>query len=337
MRKRIAVVGGIPNPIGGVTSFIRRVVRLENEVTHLFDLYPSGSKKLPEEFSGEFVCGVNKYVTLIRLFLFCLRDDIDFIHFNFSTPRALLLLLLLPKFRAKWGLTLHHGDLGGDLNSFFCTLLSRKIDVALSLNHRQFQWYTRNALSKTLERSCSYVEPSEPCPSVEFAEKVSGFKEKYNRIFVCSGYPTHIYNHFKAIDLMGYYKDDLLVVCIYGGGPLVGEIELRVSRQENSLLVNGLSEDDFNFLLANADLYLRLNSEDSFGIAVADSVVLGTICISTDVCPRYPGAVLISPFCTLVELKNTVEDVFSESSDLRKASGSFATFRYKRIRSLNYD
>ena len=50
--KRI-VVGGIPNPIGGVTSFISRLVD-NNLVSEIIDIYPSSNKSLSRYFTGEF-------------------------------------------------------------------------------------------------------------------------------------------------------------------------------------------------------------------------------------------------------------------------------------------
>jgi len=56
------------------------------------------------------------------------------------------------------------------------------------------------------------------------------------------------------------------------------------------------SEDLFNQCLAQSDCLLRLNSVDSFGIAVADAITLDVPVVASDVCERFPGAVIVSDF-----------------------------------------
>lgn len=68
--KKIAVVGGLPEPIGGITTFIKRLIKKEKCVHWLFDLYPSKSKSVPKEFLGNYICHKQKTITLVRLFFF---------------------------------------------------------------------------------------------------------------------------------------------------------------------------------------------------------------------------------------------------------------------------
>jgi len=333
----VAIVGGIPNPIGGVTTFIRRVIRREQCVTHLFDIYPSDFKSIPNEYGGKYICKKNKLFTMSQLWLFLLAGRVDMVHFNFSTPRALFFLLLLPKRKVKWLLTLHHGDLGKGTTVWGRWVLSRKVDYVLSLNDRQSQWYAFSVPPGKILPSTSYVPPSPPCPSPEFVASFSTLKCGYQRVFVCSGYPKALYNHLLIMEVMRFFPDSVLFCCLYGEGDLKEEIISGASQMNNVVLFDELDEEDFNYLLSGADLYFRITSEDSFGIAVADSLVFGGGCISSDVCPRYPGATLVSPFCSLMQLKEAVESVFSVSCDLPKSSGDFSGFSYEFINQLSHD
>lgn len=324
---RIAIVGGIPNPIGGVTTFISRLISTEKSIKFLFDLYPSKTKRLPRTYSDSYICSRYKALTLAKLFLFCTRARVDVVHFNFSSPRSFLLLLFLPKRSSvKWYITLHHGDLGQPI-SFTRILVARKLDGFLSLNPRQEAWYKKSFPRVTVINSSSYVKPSPPLPSTFISSEIASLKANYKRLFVCSGYPKEIYNHLLTIELMSFFPNDVLVCCLYGTGELDEAIVNASQCHNNVFIVRSLSEDDFNFTLLSADLYLRLNTEDSFGIAVADAINFETLCVCTDVCPRYPGAFLVS-------LPLSLEDVASAINSALKGQGLITK---TIISEFNYD
>lgn len=50
----IIVIGGFPDPVGGVTAFVSRLAE-NNMVSEVIDIYPSPSKSVPSEFKGRVV------------------------------------------------------------------------------------------------------------------------------------------------------------------------------------------------------------------------------------------------------------------------------------------
>ena len=55
INKETIIIGGIPNPIGGVTTFLSRLIKAYSQyVVMLLDLYPSEDKKIPKNFSGHY-------------------------------------------------------------------------------------------------------------------------------------------------------------------------------------------------------------------------------------------------------------------------------------------
>lgn len=332
MHKSIAVVGGVPNPIGGVTTFVRRLIVREQGVTHLFDLYPSGVKMVPNAFVGNFICHSRKLLTVLRLFIFCLQGKVSVLHFNFSTPRSLLLLAVLPKINAKWFLMLHHGDLEGGINPFVKWVLSSRVDAVLCLNARQAAWYSRFVEAEKIKMANSYVEPFAVNPDFEFVQRVSGIVRSAKKVIVCSGYPTEIYNHLMAISVMGERQEDVLLCCLYGPGGLREQIVSHACRFKNVHIMESLSEDNFNYLLSIADLYLRVNTEDSFGIAVADAINFGVRVIATAVCERYAGCFLISSAPTFEEVLGAVKDVLDgDGVSLQRSHVEKESFSYERL------
>lgn len=325
--KNIVVVGGLPHPIGGVTTFISRLVKSERSVSVLFDLYPSAHKELPAEYCGNYIYSGFKIITVLKLFLYAaIKKNLN-VHFNFSTPRSLMLLRWLPKKKSKWALTLHHGNLG-KMQPWMARVLSRKVDVFLPLNSTQQQWYSSVGVQKIVSSS-SYLPAGEPLRNRDLQAEIIKYRNEYDRIIICSGYPTDIYNHEVAYELMALRSKDLLICCLYGPGGLRDKL-IKLSDGKNIIVKDSLDENGFNFLLKNSDLYLRLNSEDSFGIAVADAVNFGVRVIATNVCARYPGAIIIPVGQSISELNEVVQRTF-ESPLMDRSDMSMPKFEYSRV------
>lgn len=65
--KRV-VVGGLPEPIGGITSFILKLAE-NNMVSEVIDIYPSANKRLPKPFTGK-ITELNGALFFFYLLLF---------------------------------------------------------------------------------------------------------------------------------------------------------------------------------------------------------------------------------------------------------------------------
>lgn len=324
----IAVVGGIPEPVGGVTTFLSRLIQADQRVEALYDLYPSQNKKLPTNYSGEYIYFHSKWMTLAKLWIDCFFSKRRIFHFNFSTPRALSLLFFLPKFKSKWIVTLHHGNLNSSMSWVERRVLTRKIDFACYLGKRQAEWYGKYIGEEKMIASSSYV-PAVLCePEVEVKRNIENLRERFSTIYVCSGYPRKLYNHEMAVEFIVTQPNAALICCIYGDGSekeRLKELSLKVG---NFILFDSLLEGDFNYILASSDFYLRLNSEDSFGIAVADAVNFGVTTIATNVCDRYAGAVLIDTPQSGDCLKQVIEDLARDPGAFQKSHGTQRKFEY---------
>ncbi|WP_394242062.1 glycosyltransferase [Halopseudomonas laoshanensis] len=332
--KKVAVVGGIPQPVGGVTTFLRRVLVNEDAVTHFFDMYPGRQKDVPSEYKGKYICCKLKLFTWLNLLFFLLLPGEKVVHFNFSTPRALLVLGGLPKCGKKWILMLHHGSLdSGSLGGLSGWIIKRKMDIVIAMNESQLTWYSKFLSRERIKTMSSYSRPASPDMGKDLlvSLKLSEARASYNKVIVCSGYPTAIYRHLLAIELMDIRVDDFLFCCIYGDGADLSKIEVMAAARDNVMLCKGLNESQFSALLMGSDLYLRLNQKDSFGIAVGDAINFGVPCVATNVCRRYRGAVLVECDINRFELSHIVSKVFAKSLDLVLESQGVEEFSYKAL------
>lgn len=305
--EKIIIVGGVPDPVGGVTTFIYRLAKREcSRIAGVFDMYYGKSKK---DITPVDYIYAPRFSTL-RLFIFLFLNKRD-VYFNFSGVMGLVLLLLLPKReQVNWFLTLHNGGLEKHTQRsailiFLAKLGARRVDRFGYLSTSQERAYASLGVeSNRLVRIESFIpvnqsDVDEVDPFL-FPE-IQSFIKNETPYFVISGYPTKIYQHLEVFDrferlwdagvnvkLIGFFygddSDDLLAI-----------IKMRFEKSDNAFFYWGVDSEKFLSVLSKASGYLRMNTVDSYGVAVAEAVTLGVPCVATDVCERFPGAYIVSP------------------------------------------
>lgn len=294
----VILIGSLPKPIGGVSTFVYRLCHKDqgSNIEEVIDPYYAIEKEiLPDtiKYTNKGKRG-NRHVWLFRKLL---QKRKKIIHFNFSSTRSLILFLALPKGKNKWILTLHNGELsleGYFLNNFGNKIF-KKIDTFICLSPKQKKFYTENHIDKSkIIEATSYISPPVMQKHDEYFYAQWLEKSKnYSSKFVASGYPTKIYNHLSTLQELIKYHDAFLTLFLYGedNDGILDEI-LEYKHYENIEIYLHRPQNDFNKVLANSCFYLRPNSVDSFGIAVADAVNMGLTVIASDVCQRYEGSIL---------------------------------------------
>jgi len=287
--KRVCVVGALPHPIGGVSTYLSRLCQ-KVEVDVFLDLYPFCKKSIDglkiKDYRVSPFKGPSKYFWLVYQ-LMIIRANL--VVYNFSTLKALFPLLILPKFSERYHCVLHNGApfLGIKVSSnIFVQLLLRKVDCFFSLNKTQSVFFRSNNIN--YKNYKSYVPIIAP-----LTDKVN------NNKVILSGYPTDIYNFLWIEKIAPDYKNLEFDIYVYGEG--YGEqaaiLAKRMNKISNVRVYRDTNPDEFLKKLTNASYYIRLNSVDSFGIVVADSVNLGLKVLASNCCERYPGAYLFNSDC----------------------------------------
>jgi len=301
----VIVVGGIPEPVGGVTNYIYRLARSEKEkIKAVFDLYPAGIKK--DIYPVRHI--ETARFPLLSLFRYLLRAKDD-IYFNFSGVLGLLVLLFLPKRRGvRWFLTLHNGAIKARLDKSrvircLAALGARRVNQIGYLSPSQRQAYeSLGVKEERLLKMTSFIPTNladiEPIDIDHFPE-INEFLKAEISYFVISGYPTKIYQHLEVLKVFeelwkaGY---SIKLVAFWYGDDSDGILETlkeRFSENENAHFYWGADADKFLSVLSKSSGYIRMNTVDSFGVAVAEAVTLGVPVIATNVCSRYGGANLV--------------------------------------------
>lgn len=288
INKEMIIIGGLPNPIGGVTTFLSRLVKAYPQFVLVFlDLYVSKDKRIPNNFKGSYKLVSNKLFALIFLLRLQFKYKNKEMFFNFSSGNSLIFFLLLPKFNNEWSLMLHHGHLASSLPKFILKFILNKFNAIYTLNDRQADFYKSIDLNYPLVSESSYV----PAAIVDIAESeklpLNNAKNQNFKIIIGSGFPRALYQHHLLIDLIEKNQNTFLFLFLYGNGELKQEL-LNLNHPRIKVFLDK-EEDIFNFYLSKADLYVRPTLEDSFGIACADAVEFGIPVIASNVCKRYSG------------------------------------------------
>lgn len=291
--KGTIIVGGLPQPIGGVTTFLRRLLMANiSRVVAFVDLYPAIDKKIPTSFKGIYYRAASKPVAWLNLFvaLFNFRSNFVFF-FNYSRLRSLLVFAILPKFKGvKWELMLHHGELSTRLPFWFVARILRRFDRVYAIGQNQYSIYASYGLT-SVQRASSYVPPVIEYDSVSLSvkEAVDVVKNSGKRLVLASGFPRELYRHDVAVRLCEGRDDRMLMLFLYGDGEL--KAFFQGLNKPNILVFWDTPENDFNYALSCASLYVRPTLKDSFGIACADAVSFGVPVVASDVCTRANGVV----------------------------------------------
>lgn len=308
---KIYIVGGFPSPVGGVTNFLYRFsLHFNKHVQAVFDLYPSDDKKIVDGVEY-FLRPGSRMRSLFWLISHISKIKSGTIYFNFSSPKALIILTLLPKRKTvKWALTLHHGELEESwlgIPIFFrwaSKFALLRIDRVGALGSRQRCFFDTLGVSNSRLYNISSYLPFVEVGSVnddEVENSIGKYKEQFSKIVVASGYPTALYRHDWVLD---YFRDTAitrgagLVLCLYGGDSegLLAEYRERTSKMENVIYFEGLSPNFFHKVLAGSDVYVRPTLKDSYGVAVAEAIDLGLTVIASNACERANGAYTFDRF-----------------------------------------
>ncbi len=316
-RESILLVGGIPQPTGGVTQHVWRLsLRLAAEGCAICDIHPSANKYLTPGVALRVApaAGWRSFPWMLQQVA---QSPAKIVHFHVSLPYMLGVCgpLLQHAARGKFKmLTLHHGDQAGTYRRMRSGLRQaarsalRQFDLIVCLSAEQRQFY-EHGLSIPAERlydASSYialphdiVEALPAIPSIA----ASNFGDT---LLVVSGYASPSYRHEQAIQLADELRaerngtsvnfgDVHLAICLYGQVEhleYLAKIKKLAATRPWVHLSFGLEFPEFMAILRRAALLLRPTVIDSYGMVVADAIAMGVPAIASDICARHPGAML---------------------------------------------
>ncbi|WP_193051192.1 glycosyltransferase [Pseudoalteromonas undina] len=299
--RKVIIVGGIPKPIGGVTSYIYRLASLFPFLfEEIWDIYPSSDKSTIKDVKISFFKRLYDIKLLFRLIKL---NNIIF-HFNFSTQYSLVRFIFLFKRKnVNWVLTLHNGNLSTKYHNlkvvcYFYRWILTRFDSVMVLSELQKDFYLACGVPVSkLHMINSFVPPSVSM-SNSLNELPNNFKKfmqqnSGRKLLMMNGYCKPFYRFEDGVDFTIENEMTCLVVVLYGSTDKQYLLSLKNKAQASTrvLFMEGVEHDTFLSMLSLVDMYLRPNTVDSFGIAVADAICLGKLAIASDICQRFEGAI----------------------------------------------
>lgn len=290
-QKRIVVFGALPPPIGGVTTFLSRLIEANySRVEIFYDFSGEAGDKASKKVR---VISGSRLVRLLKVSLLIIWHGLRRKAFlNVSRISGALLATPAVLFGVRPTIMFHHGDLAEEFVTM--PLVVRKI-VRFTLGrsrlmlvsepqYRDIKWLMRANADVVVTKS--YIMPRNDLEELpkENTFVTSGVCKRFNRFDL-------------LISAMEDYPDYKLKIFIYGHGEssYIEEISRLARSKDNITIVADSSERDFNDALREAFCYVRVADRDSMGIAVRDALMFKCICIATDVCPRPSQCLLYAP------------------------------------------
>lgn len=312
--KRI-VIGGIPAPIGGVTTYLRRLLHRDNErISYLIDFYPGLKEPVKEDCRRKVIHTGGKLGLIFWLWSHRSEQTGHEVFFNFSTPRGLIVSLLAPRVQGtRWALMLHHGKLQacGWLWRFLLRRALSRFDEIQSLSEEQTLFYLDlGADKRRIVVGSSYCEPVDHIDDPKALDEITKIKAQFGRLIVMSGFPKALYNFQRGIDAIATVDRTEVALCLFIYGP--GELRQQLHRQAGQIpwvfLFDCESERYFNTFLRNSDVFLRLTDVESFGISVWDAQYWGLKIVATSSANRP----VTSHITSLEEAEANIEKALQE-------------------------
>lgn len=297
--KRVAIIGGIPEPIGGVTTFIHRLAEaLDDSRIIVYDVYPASIKaKLSNtqhlQFQGWQALLSHYAAASVKLHT---------LFFNFSTLKGLLLPFLMKPFRSgdRWVLLLHHGRLAypSVMNNiifrFIIKNTIRSFHEILYLNTQQYEFFSSVLTPNRLKKVGTFIRPTYREVAASTQDFVAELQQTYAGYLISSGYATPLYRHVDMITTLGpicQKENYAYLIFIYGQADeaYYQKMQAIVTRHPHVKLVSARPANEFDFILRQAAAYIRNTESDSFGIALHDALYHGIPTYASDACERPEG------------------------------------------------
>lgn len=300
------IVGTVPPPLGGVANVTWRLVHElagRGHACELLDLHPGrGKAALPPDVRAWTLSGAQLGAYPLFLLPRLRLGPWDVIHWNFSSVETLRyfgpLLRLADRPGRSQFLTLHHGDQRRKLAGLsrverrLAVMCMRGFSGLLALSEEQLDFYASLGLGNALAVD-GYVPP----PSVA-ADPAPAAATQARRQLLVSGQPSPVYGYdlaLRLIDVLGEELDLGLVLCLYGrrSSASYEEWVLREAlRRPRVQVMRDLDFPRFARVMAQSQVYLRLTTTDSTGLAVRDGLAMGIPVVASDSVTRPAGVYL---------------------------------------------
>lgn len=301
MKKKIAIFGTYPPPIGGTSIHVKRLSLLlsnEYDVT-VYDTYGSGE-------CNENVISIKNYKKFLLAYFFNGKDDI--IHSHTHSWNERLILSIIAKLKRKKIIFTYHSlrEQWSEkvlLNKVVCRLVFLLSDMNIVpdelIKNELVSWGLKVDKVKIIP---TFLLPN--LNKINKCDKKKDFKIDKEIIICANASNTNkykgqdLYGIDMCIDLCHKLNKDFNVKFIFALTRITDKayymdlnrmIEYYNLKDKFKIII---SDKSFLPIINEADIFIRPTNTDSFGISVAEAIALNTPAVASNVCKRAEGTIL---------------------------------------------
>ncbi len=287
------VIGGVPEPSGGVTIFNGDLVEYLKSFTNKIVIFDQNRGKKQSRFSDLLYFCIPyfkgfPYHIIVFLLLILSRPKRIILHC--STYIGIIRILPAIILNVPCAIFIYTGSIPrsklSKLFRFLLSLIDRVFVIAPS--------YYTFLLKSGLDEKKIFNIPPIVTPLVQ--QKITSSKKKFStKTFVTCGHMTSIYNFEYSIRILELYPNSELHIFYYGPTHTDKKYfeSLKSMPYANRTFYHfAQSREVFINFLSKSHLFLRTNFIDSYGVSVYDALSNGVPCVGSNVCERFPGCLI---------------------------------------------
>ncbi|MFV0230406.1 glycosyltransferase [Empedobacter falsenii] len=312
MKNKINIWGSLPEPYGGVSVHVQRLIQALEDFDNVELLnFSKGNQVITQK-------NIRKSNNFFIEFIKVLFKKNIIVHLH--TNRLIVLLLFSFLKRKKYIITLH--------NKRFLDLEDKKKNLfILSLKNARLVFSNDYAVQDLLinknvniVKVPAFLPPQKQLTSIKLPEEFTLFRCKYKYVFSMSVFGFNYldkddYGLKKIVELLKKIEAPELGICLCISQPNPFDLEcfindIRVAGLENRVLflINKISNG--SDIWENSDAFLRLNNTDIEGLSIKEALLLNVPVIASDVCSR--------PNDAIVYKSEDFDDLINKFTDLLK-------------------
>jgi len=312
----ILQVGPYPEPIGGISIYIKRMKKLMDLLGISNEVWDLSEEK--KEDIGVAQTRL-RYVPFKLLF----RRDINLIHYNIPGINHKLYIGLFNKlfFKRRIKLLSIHGD---SKNLFITPLIVKALnsfDVIICVKSGDKEYLREKGIRIPVYEVPPFIFPAQENESTTIPSYILDFIK--NKDFIICGNASSM-QFYEGEDLYGIDMSIELIERLKINGENAGIVFLlpQINNAEyfnklKSMIADKKLENDFLFINENMELYpiikrshlfIRPTNTDGYGVSIAEAIYAKVPSIASDVCVRPEGTILFK--------SRDIDDLYNKTSEV---------------------
>lgn len=308
---KVVIVGGYPPPFGGITVHIQRLASLlsKNYDVKVLDFYGRSSVEDRSRYGVELVRVKDSVLRNFTYAIHQLCSGHGIVHLHVSAGSNLLRILCfgIAKVSKRLMLTIHSGSFAARVSakSLFGRVVLRWVlrcfDRIVVVNPEQER--ALKSLGVPAEKVViipAYLKASAEHSSSK-ANQIEQLCSRNDRMLISSGFGLPHYGYHVILQALSTALEDkkvALILALYNtyDRAYLSELSSLAAALPNVeyVVLEDSQPEEFNYLLAQCDTYIRATTIDGDSVAVREALQHGLNVLCSDCVARPPGTVLFS-------------------------------------------